>query len=627
MPTMHPSAEPLVPDKIPFQESPLSPEWTHAITTLMGHPLSSEQGKHIRKWIIYHRIPKYTMFALKWDPRQFKLDIHLQMYQETDGSLAYLKGHTIRKLVSLMKYMSLLISQHRPDDQKHNPLYFISGNQLFKLTAHDMKSALVNEKLENHGSQKYSSKRIKVLNPKPTDAPSKVPTAIQTSGNNPNDTPITVPTIIQTSVIKNGIKPDEPPQNVATSHQKDPISTTTNLDEACSLDTSCDLLHHLESPSLSSELEDNSSVDSVEIELLPESEGQLDHTNLSPTDVFSEHHDYELFLLQNEIDAQNDNPDHYDIHTCEIQDDTFIHATNLCNTFALPKFMAQHNSRDQDPTDNPSAVPTDSQASCDHTLKLKCAHNPIDIPVQWSKFIHPSPNPRMTKTPFQIAVNVAYSPIASMNHKWATNLHDGYLLLQVMKSEGYITPSLHILKHDLSSLAPPKTEIKSSFSWTSLFKSPMSSTLCFGEPTCGKLNQGKLLCNLSSSTLWDPTLAKLSQGIKLCITKHIPLCDSSVYTGTPFSVPSSSSETNRVSNRHSSLVTISSSRMILGKPKIEVTKVLKHQVGKNEEYFHRENCHNTTKNGENSDCNSILVTKYLMHHAGSDRIPVKKNLV
>ena len=56
-------------------------------------------------------------------------------------------------------------------------------------------------------------------------------------------------------------------------HLKDPISTTTNLDEACPLDTSCDLLHHLDSPSLSSELQDNSSVVSVDIELLPESEG------------------------------------------------------------------------------------------------------------------------------------------------------------------------------------------------------------------------------------------------------------------------------------------------------------------------------------------------------------------
>ena len=84
MPTMHPSTEPLVPDKIPSQECPLSPEWTHAITILMGHPLSSGPGKHIKKWIIYHRIHKYTVFALKWNPTQFKLDIQLQMYQEPD---------------------------------------------------------------------------------------------------------------------------------------------------------------------------------------------------------------------------------------------------------------------------------------------------------------------------------------------------------------------------------------------------------------------------------------------------------------------------------------------------------------------------------------------------------------
>ena len=129
--------------------------------------------------------------------------------------------------------------------------------------------------------------------------------------------------------------------------------------------------------------------------------------------------------------------------------------------------MAQDTCGDQDPTDDPIAVPTASQVSCGHTLKPKCAHNPIVFPGQWSKFIHTSPKPRMTKTPFQIAVHVAYSPIASMKNKWTINLHDGYPLFQVMKQEGYITPSLHIPKHDLSSLAPPKGEIKSSFSWTS----------------------------------------------------------------------------------------------------------------------------------------------------------------
>ena len=42
-------------------------------------------------------------------------------------------------------------------------------------------------------------------------------------------------------------------------------------------------------------------------------------------------------------------------------------------------------------------------------------------------------------------------------------------------------------KHYHSSLAPPKGEMKSPFSWTILFKSPTSSILCFGEPTLGKL--------------------------------------------------------------------------------------------------------------------------------------------
>ena len=471
-----------------------------------------------------------------------------------------------------MKYMSLLIRQDRPNAQKHNLIYFISGNQLFRLPAHDMKSALINEKLENHGSQKYSSKRVKVINPKTSETPIKVPSAIQTSGNNPNDTLITVPTTIQTSVIKNGIKAIEPPKNVTTSHLKDPTSTTTNLDEACPLDTCCDHLLHLDSPSLSSEPQNNSSVDSVEIELLPESEGKLDHTYHSPTDVFSEQHEYELFLLQKELDAPNDNLNHYDIHNSESQDDILIHATNLSNIFALPQFMVQHNCQEHDPTNDPSAVPTASQASCDRTIKPKCAHHPIEFPVQWFKFIHPIPKPRMTKTPFQIAVHKAYSPIAYTNYNWTINLHDGYPLFQVMKQEGYITPSLPIPKHDLSSLAPPKGEMKSSFSWT-------SSTLCFGEPTLGKLTQVKLLCSITSRTLWEPTLAKSNQETELCITKHISICDSSGHIGIPFPTPRSSSETNRVPNRHSILLTTPSSRKILDKPNIEVTKVLTHNSG------------------------------------------------
>ena len=44
--------------------------------------------------------------------------------------------------------MNMLISHDRSDAQKHNLLYFISGNQLFKLTVHDMRNSLVKEVLE-----------------------------------------------------------------------------------------------------------------------------------------------------------------------------------------------------------------------------------------------------------------------------------------------------------------------------------------------------------------------------------------------------------------------------------------------------------------------------------------------
>ena len=70
-----------------------------------------------------------------------------------------------------------------------------------------------------------------------------------------------------------------------------------------------------------------------------------------------------------------------------------------------------------------------------------------DFPVKWFKFIHPSPKPRMTETPVQKHVHVAYAPIASMNYRWTINLHDGYPLLHGMQPEEYIPPTLHTLSN------------------------------------------------------------------------------------------------------------------------------------------------------------------------------------
>ena len=192
--------------------------------------------------------------------------------------------------------------------------------------------------------------------------------------------------------FKKGIKSDDPPQNVDISHLSDPTTTTTNLDETYPLDTSCDHLLHLDSPSLSSELQDTSSVDSVEIEFLPESEGKLDHTYISPTHVFSGHHDYELFLLQKEIDAPNGNLNHQDTHNCENQDGILIHATILSHTFALPELMAEHNCEYLDPTDDPSTVPTTIQANSDQTFNPRCAHNPMTTQCNQSQYPNPNHN-------------------------------------------------------------------------------------------------------------------------------------------------------------------------------------------------------------------------------------------
>ena len=161
---------------------------------------------------------------------------------------------------------------------------------------------------------------------------------------------------------------------------------------------------------------------------------------------------------------------------------------------ALPQFLTHHNCDDLDPTDTPSAVPTALQTPSDDTyspflMKQTCAHNPSTSQVSKSYHANPVPFP--------------YPPDPGEH---------------VLETSSAPTTLVEWDKLDLSSLIPPKGEMKSSFSWTCPFKSPTSSTLCFGEPTLGKINQ--------------------ETGVYM--TKHIP---------------KPSSGANRVSVSHSSLVT------------------------------------------------------------------------
>ena len=47
---------------------------------------------------------------------------------------------------------------------------------------------------------------------------------------------------------------------------------------------------------------------------------------------------------------------------------------SLIHNFAFPQFMAKHICDDLDPTDTPITGPTDIQTSRDHTLNPMCAH-------------------------------------------------------------------------------------------------------------------------------------------------------------------------------------------------------------------------------------------------------------
>ena len=66
--TMHTPPAPPEPVWFPPKGSIVSTEWTHAITTIMGHPLSSESEESIQKWILYHAIQDPIGVWPYWDP-------------------------------------------------------------------------------------------------------------------------------------------------------------------------------------------------------------------------------------------------------------------------------------------------------------------------------------------------------------------------------------------------------------------------------------------------------------------------------------------------------------------------------------------------------------------------------
>ena len=74
------------------------------------------------------------------------------------------------------------------------------------------------------------------------------------------------------------------------------------------------------------------------IENVPDFQEPLESNKVSPTEVFSVQHDYDLFLLNQEIDTPSDNLNHQDSHVCEQQrqDDFFIIPPTLATILHCP---------------------------------------------------------------------------------------------------------------------------------------------------------------------------------------------------------------------------------------------------------------------------------------------------
>ena len=202
----------------------VSTQREHSITcldsTIIGHPLSSESGKSIQKWILYHAIQDPIEFWLYWDPTD-PYDIKLlQEYVGSNGSVVYLPSSTIKSLISLWNYMNLLINKGKSVDQKCNAQYFFQDDQWFNLTAHDMKRTLVNAGMKYHRPQVIRGTSLPNSTSPPSPASMKSPIHLELT---PCDSIITVPPV------------------------KKP----------CPVNTSCDHLPYLDHPSTSLEPQDH----------------------------------------------------------------------------------------------------------------------------------------------------------------------------------------------------------------------------------------------------------------------------------------------------------------------------------------------------------------------------------
>ena len=114
----------------------------------MGFSLKSEVGQQLQKWVLYHLIDDPSSLWRHWDPTDPEDIRLLQKYTESNMSVVYLPNSILKNLISLWNDMNILIKQDRPADQKYTKLYYVLDEQWLKMTGHDMRSALVDDKMD-----------------------------------------------------------------------------------------------------------------------------------------------------------------------------------------------------------------------------------------------------------------------------------------------------------------------------------------------------------------------------------------------------------------------------------------------------------------------------------------------
>ena len=164
-------------------------------------------------------ITDHIDFWLTWDPTDPDDIKLLQKHVEYDGSVVYLTSSTVKNLISIWNFMTLLIHKEKPANQKCDVLYFILDDQWFNLTALDMKTVLINAGLQYHEPQTTPGTSL------------------------PNSTSPQSPASMRPIHLE--LTPCESP------------NTTTTMNKTFFLTTSCDHQLHLDHPSTSPELRDH----------------------------------------------------------------------------------------------------------------------------------------------------------------------------------------------------------------------------------------------------------------------------------------------------------------------------------------------------------------------------------